>query len=64
MEQIAAIGRRLAELSSKYRDATTLGDSKLMQELQALTAQLQEVQDDLMASIPSKPPGTTGRPVR
>jgi hypothetical protein len=51
-------------VADNYRAAMNAGDEKLIQELQAEIARLQEAQDKLTASIPAKPPGTTGRPVR
>jgi hypothetical protein len=62
--QIADVGRRLTELSNKHRVAMKAGDRLLINDLKAEIRRLQEFQHELEASIPAKPPGLTGRPVR
>jgi hypothetical protein len=64
IDQIADVGRRLTELSNEHRVAKKSGDRLLINDLKAEIGRLQETQHKLEASIPSKPPGTTGRPVR
>jgi hypothetical protein len=61
-EQIGEVGRHLTELS--HRHSAKTGDRLLINDLKAEIRRLQELQHKLEALIPSRPPRTTGHPVR
>ncbi len=63
LDEIAEIGQRLAKLRDAHREVSARGDQDLINQVQAETARLMKLKEELMAP-PPKPPGMTGRPVR